>query len=194
MLAGCSNNTTSSASSAVSSSEAEESQGSAEGTSSVTDANPDAASYGETVTIEGYLFNAEDSATTPVTVTVAVTSVVTGQDAVDRFSTADVAKPEEGMEYIVIDLDVTYKDGDAASIEMTESSDTMTETLLYFNLAEYPGVLAEDLSNLLTDNIYGQTIGKGDTVTGSVAFLHPVDRNDVLMFSGFGSSIKLKVR
>lgn len=135
-----------------------------------------------------------DGMDTPVQVDFQVTDVKRGDVAYEILSAnhPDFATAEPGMEYIIITLNVSYKSGEADMLMFEESNASLDAAKLYFYLSNGDSN-AEQLTSLLSDNIYNLSLDKGSSGVGSVAFLHKADSNEPLRFIGFGSTLEFNL-
>lgn len=132
-----------------------------------------------------------DGMDTPVQIDFQVADVKRGDAAYEILSAnqPDFATAEPGMEYIIITFNVTYKSGEADMLMFEKSNASLDAAKLYFYLSNGDSN-AEQLTNLLSDNIYNLSLDKGISGVGSVAFLHKADSNEPLHFIGFGSTLE----
>mgnify|MGYP000419110044 CR=1 FL=1 len=96
------------------------------------------------------------------------------------------------MEYIVITFNVNYKSDEADMLVFEQSNTSLDAARLSFYLSNIDSN-AEQLTNLLPDNIYNLSLDKGISDTGSVAFLHKTDGTEPLRFIGFGSTLEFSI-
>lgn len=139
--------------------------------------------------INGYqLF---DGMNIPVEVTFEVVDVKRGEEAYQILlkEKTDLEPAEAGMEYILIQLKVSYVSGDADTVYIRENIASLEAAKMYFALSNGDSN-AEQLTDYLRDSIYQLTINKGESAKGSVAFLHRADSQEPLGFIGFGKTIR----
>lgn len=154
-----------------------------------TENNPSQLKSNSTQVLNGYTML--DGIDTPVQINFQVTDVIRGDDAYKILAAnqPNFAPADPGMEYIIITFNVTYKSGEADMLMFEESNASLDAAKLYFYLSN-GNSNAEQLTNLLSDNIYNLSLDKGNSGVGSVAFLHKADSNEPLYFIGFGNTLE----
>ena len=96
------------------------------------------------------------------------------------------------MEYIVITFNINYKSGEADLLTLEQSNASLDAARLSFYLSNGDSN-AEQLTNLLPDNIYNLSLGKRSSGTESVASLHKVDSTEYLHFIGFDGILEFSI-
>ena len=109
-----------------------------------------------------------------------------------RNQSADIAAPEDGFEYVLFTLKVTYEDGEPETLIFEENYPaSLAQARVHF-------VLPDDDSNTtdvtwyLSNPIWNQSIPKGGAITGQVAFLQQTGNTQPLHFEGYGQVISLE--
>lgn len=145
--------------------------------------------YGTPKTIEGYQM--VDGRDVPIKATFTVKDVQRGEDAYNILldNNPSIPKEEEGMDYMIITLDVSYDDGEAEELYLSENYASLESAKLYFALSN-GNSNAEQLTSNLSNNIYNLSIQKGESEQGAVAFLHKIGSQEPLGFIGFNNIIK----
>lgn len=135
-----------------------------------------------------------DGMDTPIQIEFQMTGIKRGDTAYAALSANQPNLPtaETGMEYIVITFNVNYKSGETDMIMFEQSNASLDAARLSFYLSNGDSN-AEQLTNLLPDNIYNLSLNKGSSGTGSVAFLHKADSTEPLRFIGFGSTLEFSI-
>lgn len=105
----------------------------------------------------------------------------------------DTPTPGENQEYIVISMVVTYQEGELDCIDFCESPATLYDGRLLFHLPGESGN-STDVTHLLKNSIWGQTLFPGNRIRGDVAFLQEKGNTQPLYFVGFGQTVALKVQ
>lgn len=136
-------------------------------------------------TIDGYVLS--DGVPAPVTVTLQIDGVLTGQEAFESISYQDpsVSPAPQGQEYLLVLLTVTYEDGVLDSISMAKNEASLPDAQLFFALPNGDS-RAVDVSDHLNNSLYNQTIWEGDSVGAAIAFLQEEGNSEPLTFTGFG--------
>lgn len=141
------------------------------------------------VTLDGYIYwggNGPDGSPNRVSVTMSVASVIHGEDAYNYLllSDSELEVPAPGKEYIVIILKVKYEDGELDVLDMTENIARQPGYSLHFAL---PNASSNSINFTysLADPIYSLQLSKGETASGSVAFLQEIGNTHPLHFEGF---------
>lgn len=146
----------------------------------------------EIKSISGYQM--VDGMNVPVEVTFELADIKRGEDAYNTLlqGKADLELAEDGMEYILITLNVSYVSGDADTVYIMENMASLEDAKMYFALSNGESN-AVQLTDYLSDSIYNLAINKGESAKGTVAFLHRVDSQEPLQFVGFGKSIQFNL-
>ena len=148
--------------------------------------------YGSIKTIDG--FQMVDGTDVPVQVSFNVTNVQEGESAYKTLisGNAEIPKAENGMEYVVVTLNVTYDSGTPDNIYIMEDYASLDSAKMYFALSNGDSN-AEQFTKHLSDSIYNLTVEKGKSAQGSVAFLRRMGSNEPLYFVGYGKTIKFDI-
>lgn len=148
--------------------------------------------YGETVTFSGYQL--QDGASVAVTVSMKIGDVLRGEEAYAVLLESDpqLSPPDEGKEYIVITVQVSYEEGEAKELQMYENIVSLPSANRYFAMSGSYGN-AGNLTAALTDSIYNCTIRAGESAEGKAAFLHGVGENEPLVFAGFEQVLRFSL-
>lgn len=158
----------------------------------ITATNDDLVQIGGEKQINGY--QTVDGTGLPVTVTFEFADIQRGENAyiILQSSNAGVSPPDDGMEYIVATLNVTYNEGETDILDMSENNASMASERKLFALSNGDRN-AEQMTSSLSDSIYNLTLNKGESGQGTVAFLHKVGSTEPLIFIGFGNIIKFNI-
>lgn len=105
----------------------------------------------------------------------------------------DAPAPGENQEYIVISMVVTYQEGELDCIDFSENQATLADAKLLFYLPN-ENSNSTDVTGLLTNPIWGQTILPGSSIRGDVAFLQERGNTKPLYFVGFHQTVTLDVQ
>lgn len=153
------------------------------------------------VTIDGYALT-PDGDSVPVRLTMEVENVRKGEAAFREMVSqkAQVPTPEEGKEYILVTLKVTYEDGGLESLDFMENYPaSWAAARVHFNLPnEYSNT--EDVTHALAHSIWGpdpfaqRPLKRGESVTGDVAFLQNQGNTQPLYFEGYGQVVEFQVQ
>lgn len=148
--------------------------------------------YGSIKTIDG--FQMVDGTDVPVQVSFNVTNVQEGESAYKILisGNAEIPKAENGMEYVVVTLNVTYDSGTPDNLYIMEDYASLDSAKMYFALSNGDSN-AEQFTKHLSDSIYNLTVEKGKSAQGSVAFLRKIGSNEPLYFVGYGKTIKFDI-
>lgn len=143
-------------------------------------------------TVEGYAL--VDGKAVSVKVTIGVESVLRGEEAYNKLreQNADLEKPGENEEYIIIHLNVFYDEGEPEELFMFENRASLQEASLYFSLSNCESNTF-DATSYLSESIYNVSVLKGQSAQGAVAFLQEKDNVNPLYFIGFGDCVELEV-
>lgn len=146
----------------------------------------------EIKSISGYQM--ADGMNVPVEVTFELVDIKRGEEAYNTLlkGKSDLELTEDGMEYILITLNVSYVSGDADTVYIIENVASLEDAKMYFALSNGESN-AVQLTNYLSDSIYNLAINKGESAKGTVAFLHRVDSQEPLQFVGFGKNIQFNL-
>lgn len=155
-------------------------------------ANDDFVQPGSKKMIDGY--QTVDGTGRPVEVTFQVTDIQREEKAfaILQSSDADLSQPDNGMEYIIVTLNITYNDGEPEVLDLSENNASLVSERRLFVLSNGDSN-AEPMTSNLSNSIYNLTMEKGESGQGAVAFLHKTDSTEPLTFIGFGNVIKFNI-
>lgn len=106
----------------------------------------------------------------------------------------DTPAPGENQEYIVITLTISYTKGGLATLPfMEEKQATLPDARVLFHLPNETGN-STDVTYLLKNPIWGQSIPNGGKIRGQVAFLQEKGNTQPLYFQGYGQTVTLDVQ
>lgn len=150
------------------------------------------------VTIDGNVYwggGGPDGSPNRVSVTVSLASVIRGEEAYRYLLLSDpqIQSPRPGQEYIVIILNIKYEDGDLDILDMTENIARQPGYSLHFALPNETSN-AIDVTYALSDPIYNIQLAKGESASGSVAFLQEIGNTQPLYFEGFGEITTFRIQ
>lgn len=150
------------------------------------------------VTIDGNVYwggSGPDGSPNRVSVTVSLASVIRGEEAYRYLLLNDpqIQSPGPGQEYIVIILNIKYEDGDLDILDMTENIARQPGYSLHFALPNETSN-AIDVTYALSDPIYNIQLAKGESASGSVAFLQEIGNTQPLYFEGFGEITTFRIQ
>lgn len=137
----------------------------------------------------------------PVRLTMAVEKVLEGEAAYNQILSegTQLPLPEQGKEYILVTVKVTYEDGELDMLHFAENYPASWEAArVYFNIP-HENSNTEDVTHELPNCIWGpDSIGernllKGESITGDVAFLQDVGNTEPLYFVGYNQVITFQV-
>lgn len=143
--------------------------------------------------ISGYELVDGDSV--PVTVTFTLKNVQRGEEAYEFLvkENPDIAKPQEGMEYVVATIHVSYDEGEAETLYLAKNEASLQSAKLYFTLPS-EGINGEDMTESVADGIYYLELQKGQSGEGLVVFLHNIGGQETLYFTGFENVIQFDLK
>lgn len=150
---------------------------------STTAVDYDIVPYSDTKTLKGYQII--DGSDYPVTVTIGIKDIQSGEDAYDilRKDKPDIPDAPKDMEYVIITVNVSYDEGDPDELSLAENQASLDAAKQYFSLGN-----SEDVTNYLDNSIYNMSVKKGESVQGDLAFIRKKGSNDPLGFWGFDST------
>lgn len=156
----------------------------------------EAASIGETKILSGYVYY-PDGYPKAVTASTKVNQVFRGDEAYKMLldSNSDLQSLENGMEYIVINLTISYQDGDSEYISLRENDGTRADMDFFFSMVNDSGVRnRQQMLDLLDDDIYSlPDLIRGESVTGTVVFLQECKSSTLFSFIAFGEGVLFSV-
>lgn len=135
-----------------------------------------------------------DGQEVPVKATLKLESIQRGDEAYKLLSkgNAELTKPADDMEYIVVTFNVSYTEGEAEELYLAENRGSMESGKLYFALSNGDSN-GEDVSSYLENNIYNLSMVKGESKQGAVAFLHKKNSKEPLYFIGFNTKAEFDI-
>lgn len=148
--------------------------------------------YGETASLSGYQL--QDGAPAAIKASMKIDGVLRGEEAYAALLENDpqLPPPEEGKEYIVITVQVSYDEGEAEELRMYENIASLPSASQYFAMTGSYGN-AENLTATLPDSIYNCVIKAGERAEGRAAFLHGTGENEPLIFAGFEQVVRFSL-
>ena len=154
----------------------------------------------EPVTFDGYALNSE-GLTDQIRLTMSVENVLEGEAAYQHILSqgTQLPVPEQGKEYILVTVKVTYEDGDVNTFQFAENYPASWDAALVFFNIPNENSNTEDVTRQLPNCIWGpdeykgRTLSKGESITGDVAFLLNVGNTAPLCFEGYNQVIKLQI-
>lgn len=148
---------------------------------------------GEKKTIEGYQL--ADGMEVPITATLWVESVARGTEALELLAgkNPDLAQPEEGMEYLVAQIGVSYDKGDSEYLNLAENHASLVSASLYFALSNGDSN-GQQVTELTEKPFYELIIAQGESGGGQVAFLVSEKTVEPLVFVGYNNSIMFELK
>lgn len=154
--------------------------------------NNDIVQLGDSKTING--FQTVDGNNIPITATFALADIQRGENAYTALqsSNSNLPKPDNGMEYIIVTIHVTYDNGEVDTLDMSENEASLVSERRVFALSN-GNSNAEQVTANLDNSIYNLSIKKGESGQGAVAFLHKADSAEPLNFIGFSNIIKFNI-
>ncbi len=128
-----------------------------------------------------------------VQLTIAVQQVLEGETAYQRIASQGAEPPAEGKEYIVVSLKVTYEGGELEQLDFTENYPaSLAAARVHFNIPN-ENSNTEDVTAYLANPIWGHTLGKGESVTGEIAFLQDIGNTQPLYFEGYNQVVTFQI-
>ena len=157
----------------------------------------------EPVTFDGYSLTPEGGSV-PVRLTMAVENVQEGEAAWQQMVSqgAQLPAPEQGKEYILVTVKVTYEDGDLETLYFAENYPaSWAAARVHFHIPyENSNSFIKDVTRQLPNCIWGpdefegRTLSKGESITGDVAFLQNVGNTAPLYFEGYNQVVTFQIR
>lgn len=154
----------------------------------------------EPVTFNGYSLTPEGDSV-PVRLTMAVENVLEGEAAWQQMVSqgTQLPVPEQGKEYILVTVKVTYEDGDLETLNFVENYPaSWAAARVHFNISN-ENSNTEDVTYNLENPIWGpepfegRSLRKGKSVTGDVAFLQEIGNKQPLYFEGYNQVISFQI-
>ena len=151
------------------------------------------------MTFDGYALNSE-GLTDQIRLTMSVENVLEGEAAYQQILSqgTQLPVPEQGKEYILVTVKVTYEDGDLETLNFYENYPaSWAAARVHFLIpCENSNSFIQDVTSHLPNCIWGpdefegRTLSKGESITGDVAFLLNVGNTAPLCFEGYNQVIK----
>ena len=147
---------------------------------------------GDAVTFSGYQL--QDGVPAAITASMKIEGVLRGEEAYAALLENDpqLAPPEEGKEYIVVTMQVSYEEGEAEELQMYENIASLPSASRYFAMSGAYGN-AENLTASLPDSIYNCVIKAGESAEGRAAFRRGTGENEPLIFAGFEQVLRFSL-
>lgn len=154
----------------------------------------------EPVTFDGYSLTPEGGSV-PVRLTMAVENVLEGEAAWQQMISqgTQLPAPEQGREYILVTVKVTYEDGDLETLNFVENYPaSWAAARVHFHIPNETSN-TEDVTYNLANPIWGpdpfggRSLTKGESVTGDVAFLQEIGNKQPLYFEGYNQVISFQI-
>ena len=145
--------------------------------------------------IKGYAPTA-DGFTAGVELLIKVEEVLSGKAGYQALldQNPDTPAPGEEQEYIVITLTIYHTKGELPTLPfMEEKQATLPDARVLFHLPNETGN-STDVTHLLKNPIWGQSIPNGGNIRGQVAFLQEKGNTQPLYFQGYGQTVTLDVQ
>lgn len=156
----------------------------------------------EPVTFDGYSLTPEGGSV-PVRLTMEVENVQEGEAAWKQMASqgAQLPAPEQGKEYILVTVKVTYEDGDLETLYFVENYPaSWAAARVHFLIpCENSNSFIKDVTRQLPNCIWGpdefegRTLSKGESITGDVAFLLNVGNTAPLYFEGYNQVVTFQI-
>lgn len=156
----------------------------------------------EPVTFDGYSLTPEGGSV-PVRLTMEVENVQEGEAAWKQMASqgAQLPAPEQGKEYILVTVRVTYEDGDLETLYFVENYPaSWAAARVHFLIpCENSNSFIKDVTRQLPNCIWGpdefegRTLSKGESITGDVAFLLNVGNTAPLYFEGYNQVVTFQI-
>lgn len=142
--------------------------------------------------LSGYALTPEGDSV-PVRLSLEVLNTQKGEAAYQALENqgATITAPEDGFEYILFTLKVTYEDGELKTLLFEENYPaSLPQARVHFVLPDDDSNTT-DVTSCMSNPIWNQTIPKGGAITGQVAFLQQTGNTQPLQFEGYGQVISL---
>lgn len=156
----------------------------------------------EPVTFDGYSLTPEGGSV-PVRLTMEVENVQEGEAAWKQMASQGAQLPasEQGKEYILVTVKVTYEDGDLETLYFVENYPaSWAAARVHFLIpCENSNSFIKDVTRQLPNCIWGpdefegRTLSKGESITGDVAFLLNVGNTAPLYFEGYNQVVTFQI-
>jgi len=154
----------------------------------------------EPVTIRGYAYT-PDGDSVPVRITIGVERVVQGEEAYRELlaQNAQCPAPDDGQEYIIVTVNVTYEGGELETLDFHENYPaSLAAARIHFNIPNSASN-SVNVTSYLTNPIWGQDpmegrcLAKGESVSGDIAFLVEQGNTQPLYFVGYGEAAQFQI-
>ena len=140
--------------------------------------------------------NGFEGGSVPVQLTIRVENVLEGDAAYRQLLTqgCEVSAPEDGSEYALISVTVTYDDGEPDTLDFVENYPaSLASARVAFHLPPNAFTNAQDMTAFLNNPIWNQTLTKGGTISGDILFLQDVGNTQPLYFEGYGQTVTFAI-
>ncbi len=146
-------------------------------------------------TINGFAMT-PDGGSVPVRLTIRVENVLEGDAAYRQLLSqgCEVSAPEDGSEYALISVTVTYDDGEPDTLDFVENYPaSLAAARVAFHLPPNASANAQDMTAFLNNPIWNQTLTKGGSISGDILFLQDVGNTQPLYFEGYGQAVTFAI-
>lgn len=154
----------------------------------------------EPKTIDGYALT-PDGDSVPVQITIGVERVVQGEKAYRELLAQNAAcpAPDDGQEYIIVTVNVTYEGGELEKLHFYENYPaSWAAARIHFNIPNKASN-SVNVTSYLTNPIWGQDpdwgriLAKGESVCGDIAFLVEEGNSQPLYFEGYNQVVQFQI-
>lgn len=148
-----------------------------------------------TASINGYALTPEGDSV-PVQLTISVENVLEGEEAYQQLLSqgAKLSPPEEGKEYLIISVTVTYEDGALETLDFYENYPvSWAAARIHFHIP-VEGYNTENMTSYLANPIWGHLLSKGESASGEIAFLQDIGNTQPLYFVGYNQVAQFKIQ
>lgn len=148
-----------------------------------------------TASINGYALTPEGDSV-PVQLTISVENVLEGEEAYQQLLSqgAEIPPPEEGKEYIIISVTVTYEGGELETLDFYENYPaSWAAARIHFHIPN-EGYNTENMTSYLANPIWGHLLSKGESASGEIAFLQDIGNTQPLYFVGYNQVAQFKIQ
>ena len=140
--------------------------------------------------------NGFEGGSVPVQLTIRVENVLEGDAAYRQLLTqgCEVSAPEDGSEYALISVTVTYDDGEPDTLDFVENYPaSLASARIAFHLPPNASANAQDMTAFLENPIWNQALTKGGSISGDILFLQDVGNTQPLYFEGYGQTVTFAI-
>ncbi len=140
--------------------------------------------------------NGFDGGSVPVQLTIRVENVLEGDAAYQQLLShgCEVSAPEDGSEYALISVTVTYDDGEPDTLDFVENYPaSLASARVAFHLPPNASTNAQDMTAFLNNPIWNQTLTKGGSISGDILFVQDVGNTQPLYFEGYGQAVTFAI-